>query len=302
MGVNILLVNIGINSMAKEATTTATATMANKHGDCGFISILMPLYNGVEFLEKSVDSVFSQTISPAIWQLVIGINGRHDTPILKTVEQIIANLRYKHKAGNGARFNVRILDYTTNPAIKGKSAALNAMVKDTNVEIAEGAPWNQWIALLDVDDIWLPDKLKTQIPFMFPAIIPPASASASALVQMSRRAIKRAAYDVVGSQCEYFGVRRGSPGIPTGDLMQYNFFLGNPVINSSAVIRRELAKWNSAHDGVEDYDLWLTLYKQRKRFYNCPEIMVMHRIHTSSAFNSKGNTGLVSGLLQQHRI
>jgi len=37
------------------------------------ISILIPLYNGIEFLEESVNSVINQTYSQ--WELLIGVNG-----------------------------------------------------------------------------------------------------------------------------------------------------------------------------------------------------------------------------------
>ena len=39
------------------------------------ISILMPIYNGIEFIEESVSSILNQTYDQ--WELIIGING-HD--------------------------------------------------------------------------------------------------------------------------------------------------------------------------------------------------------------------------------
>ena len=59
--------------------------------------------------------------------------------------------------------------------------------------------------------------------------------------------------------------------------------------------------WNGEWDGVEDYDLWLRIRKQNKQFYNCPEILVKHRIHNSSAFNAHGNNNnKVGDLLISH--
>ena len=37
------------------------------------ISILIPIYNGIEFVEESVSSVIQQTFKE--WELIIGING-----------------------------------------------------------------------------------------------------------------------------------------------------------------------------------------------------------------------------------
>ena len=37
------------------------------------ISILIPIYNGIEFIHESVESVINQTYTD--WELIIGING-----------------------------------------------------------------------------------------------------------------------------------------------------------------------------------------------------------------------------------
>jgi len=37
------------------------------------ISILMPIYNGIEFIEESVSSILNQTYDQ--WELIIGVNG-----------------------------------------------------------------------------------------------------------------------------------------------------------------------------------------------------------------------------------
>ena len=108
-------------------------------------------------------------------------------------------------------------------------------------------------------------------------------------------------YDVVGSNCIWFGsINNIIPNIPSNDISKFDFSLVNPIINSSSVIRKELCYWN--YNGVEDYDLWIRLRKQNKRFYNCPEVLVKHRIHQTSAFNSKGNNNLVPELLTFHGL
>jgi hypothetical protein len=122
-----------------------------------------------------------------------------------------------------------------------------------------------YVALLDVDDIWHPKKLEVQSHFFINN------------------------YDIIGSNCIWFGDREGVvPPIPIGDISNYDFKLVNPIINSSSVIKKELCYWNSNFDGVEDYDLWLKLRRAKKQFYNCKEILVKHRVHKKSAFNSNG--------------
>jgi teichuronic acid biosynthesis glycosyltransferase TuaG len=214
------------------------------------ISILMPIYNGIEFIDESVSSILNQTFED--WELIIGVNGH---PPMSEV--YLAAKQYELLNNK-----IRVLDLSD---IKGKSNALNVMVQYCNYN---------YVALLDVDDAWLPEKLAAQSFYLN-------------------------VYDVIGTKCVYFGEADPIvPQIPEGDLRNFNFFSFNPVINSSAVIRKELCYW--VENGVEDYDLWLRLKKLGKQFYNCNQVLVKHRIHKASAFNAKGNNLKVNGLKRSH--
>jgi len=214
------------------------------------ISILIPIYNGIEFIDESVSSVLRQTYEN--WELIIGVNGHpQDSYVYKIAQE------YENKSNK-----IRVFDFYN---IQGKSNTLNEMIKYCNYD---------YVALLDVDDIWHDEKLSVQ----------------SQMLQ---------SYDVIGSNCIWFGERNGViPPIPLGDISNINFSLVNPIINSSSVIRKDLCYWNGNWNGIEDYDLWLRLRKQNKKFYNCTEILVNHRIHSTSAFNSKGNHNRVKDLIQ----
>jgi teichuronic acid biosynthesis glycosyltransferase TuaG len=208
------------------------------------ISILMPIYNGIEFIGESIPTILYQSFQD--WELIIGVNGHEkDSPVYK-------------EALTWASDRIRVYDLYN---IKGKSDALNEMIHVCTYD---------WIALLDVDDKWLPRKLERQMMFKN--------------------------YDVIGTQCKYFGDLNTSPSIPYGDLKDYNFLLSNPIINSSCLIRKELCLWKDRFVGLEDYDLWLKLWRQGKTFYNISDIHVLHRIHTQSAFNAKGNHSNVNHL------
>jgi len=106
--------------------------------------------------------------------------------------------------------------------------------------------------------------------------------------------------DVIGTQCKYFGDLNTSPNIPVGDLSSFNFFNFNPIINSSCLLKKKLCNWDGKWNGVEDYDLWLKLWKEGKQFYNVNEILVLHRIHNDSAFNAKGNNLKVNDLKKRY--
>jgi glycosyltransferase involved in cell wall biosynthesis len=214
------------------------------------ISILMPIYNGIEFIHESVPSIINQTFNK--WELIIGINGH---PINSKEYNIAKKYESLDK-------RIRVLELFP---VKGKANSLNKMISFCNFS---------YIALLDVDDIWHCKKLEIQSKFINN-------------------------YDVVGTNCVLFGdCNLVVPKIPKYDFSNFNFAQVNPIINSSSIIKKELCFWNE--NGIEDYDLWLRLRKLNKKFYNCPEILVKHRIHKESAFNSKGNHNKVKPLLHSH--
>ena len=220
------------------------------------ISILMPIYNGVEFINESIESILKQTFS--VWELIIGINGHPQN------SQVFINVKnYIDSLEQDFRNKIIILDLYE---IKGKSLSLNKMLKYAKYD---------WIALLDVDDYWHPEKLEKQIGMICKG------------------------YHSIGTLCKYFGDSDKVPIIPDGDLSIFNFYSKNPIINSSALIKKELCYWKE-YNGVEDYDLWLRLNRLNYKFYNIPEILTFHRIHSNSAFNAKGNNNLVPDLLNKH--
>jgi len=199
----------------------------------------MPIYNGIEYIHDSVSSIISQTFTE--WELIIGINGH---PPLSAVYLIAKQYELKNP-------KIRVLDLTD---IKGKSNALNVMIQYCTYN---------YVALLDVDDIWHPQKLKIQQPYLN-------------------------VYDVIGTKCVYFGEMENIvPQIPDGDLSHFDFNAFNPIINSSVIVRKELCRWDAKWDGIEDYELWLRLRKMGKSFFNVTEVLVKHRIHKQSAFNTK---------------
>lgn len=215
----------------------------------------MPIYNGIEFIDESVSSILNQTYDH--WELIIGINGHpENSDVYKIAKE------YEKKNDK----KIRVYDFHT---IKGKSNTLNAMIQFCKYD---------YIALLDVDDMWHPQKLDVQSQYLN-------------------------YYGVIGSNCVWFGDRPGIiPAIPVGDITNYDFSLVNPIINSSCIIRKELCYWNHNWNGIEDYDLWIRLRKANKKFFNCNEILVKHRIHNESAFNAKGNNNKVDDLLKSHNL
>ena len=209
------------------------------------VSVLIRLYNGIEFLEESLKSVCDQIYDD--WELLIGVNGHgpDDNPVHIKAKEIVSQSPYKDK--------IRLINY---PKVKGGAEVMNALAQDAMAD---------WVAFLDVDDMWLSDKLLKQIHL-------------------------RDLYtnlDVIGTQAKYFGSFQGSPQIPLGHLTIEDFKKANPMINSSVLMRRVDVDFTDRFS-LDDYDLWCRMIIANKKFYNIEESLTLHRIHSDSAYNSSG--------------
>lgn len=219
------------------------------------ISVIVRLYNGIEYLEEAITSVLEQTFQD--WDLYVGVNGHGETggEIYQKACEIQARLGDKR---------IKVVNY---PQVRGGAEALNALVSDAI------APW---VAILDADDKWHPQKLEAQYGYLgcHPDV------------------------DVIGTLCQYFGERGGSPIIPTGKIDNAAFREGNPMINSSVVIRKCLATFVDRF-GLDDYDLWIRLSLQGSVFFNVPFMLTYHRLHSDSYFNASKRQD-VEGLRRYH--
>lgn len=104
------------------------------------VSIITPMYNSEKFILKTINSVVNQTYSN--WELLLIDDGSTDNTI-----QIVEDFKQKST-------NIKLLQNPTN---------LGA-AKSRNKGILEAK--GDYIAFLDADDLWKPNKLDLQIQFM----------------------------------------------------------------------------------------------------------------------------------------
>lgn len=108
--------------------------------DHNLISIITPVYNGARFVKDTINSVLAQTYTN--WELLIVDDMSDDESA-----SIIADFM-KHDSR---------IRYWRNERWMGAALSRNRALRE-----AKG----RWIAFLDSDDLWLPDKLEKQIAFM----------------------------------------------------------------------------------------------------------------------------------------
>lgn len=104
------------------------------------VSIITPCYNCARFIAQAIESVRAQ--SYAHWEMIIVDDGSTDSPGAVVRRYVAQDQR------------IRFLQLPENV---GVSKARNAAIA-----VAAG----RYIAFLDSDDWWLPDKLQTQLAFM----------------------------------------------------------------------------------------------------------------------------------------
>lgn len=102
------------------------------------VSIIMPSYNTGKFIQETINSVINQTYSN--WELIIVDDCSTDN-----TDEIVKNIN-----------DSRII-YLKNEKNSGAAVSRNKALRE-----AKG----RWIAFLDSDDLWVPQKLEKQIKFM----------------------------------------------------------------------------------------------------------------------------------------
>lgn len=104
------------------------------------VSIITPTYNCARFIEETIQSVLAQTYSD--WELIIS----DDSSIDNTREVIAPYMEQDPR--------IKYICNTTNSGA--------AVTRNNALKIAQG----RWIAFLDSDDLWHPEKLERQLQFM----------------------------------------------------------------------------------------------------------------------------------------
>lgn len=106
----------------------------------GKVSIITPSWNCGNFLEETIRSIQSQTYTD--WELLF----QDDCSTDNTKELVERLAKTDHR-----------IKYECNPQNSGAAITRNNALRRAN---------GRWVAFLDSDDIWLPEKLEKQLEFM----------------------------------------------------------------------------------------------------------------------------------------
>jgi len=103
----------------------------------GHITVIIPTFNRAHTLERALNSVFSQTRAPN--QVIVVDDGSTDHTC-SLIRERFPRVDYIHQPNRGV-----------------------SVARNTGIRLASNQQDDAWIALLDSDDEWLPEKLEKQL-------------------------------------------------------------------------------------------------------------------------------------------
>ena len=215
------------------------------------VSIIMPSYNASELISATIHSVLSQTYKN--WELIV-IDDCSKDSTCSVVQSFVAK---------DDRIRLIQLD---------KNYGAPAGPRNIGVKASNG----EWIAFLDSDDIWHPDKLSIQMFAMNQWGVDFSSSLSRNFKDETN--IVNDNVDIASIKCENisFAMQR----------------MKGRIANSSVVVRKELMlkypfNEDMRYKAVEDYHCWLRIHKAIDHSIKVQAVLLYYRIVEGQISGSK---------------
>jgi glycosyltransferase involved in cell wall biosynthesis len=209
------------------------------------VSIILPLYNGENFIEQTLESIARQSFTDS--ELIIVDDGSTDNSctIIKRISSeseypILKNLQILSKENGGV------------------ASARNFGIKATK---------GKYLAFIDQDDLWVPQKLEQQIAALESSTATWCYSSYLRFYADGREKIRK---------------RGSSDRIKTlGSLVFGKLFIPPSTVLIEKSVCEEEGGFVSEFTPSDEWDLFLTLAEKHAPVY-CPEVLVRFRSHSAS--------------------
>lgn len=207
--------------------------------DYGLVTVICPMYNSSEFVKETIESVLNQTYQNFEMIIVDDLSTDNSTEIVKKYDDKRIILLSNEKNSGAAESRNKALRHA-----KGK-----------------------WIAFLDSDDLWYPDKLEKQLEFMVKNNIHFSFTN----------------YIEIDEHSKEIGKRVTAPKVVTKHKMKNFCYLGClTVIYDAEFIG--LIQIDERIKKRNDYAIWLKCVKKCNA-YNLPMDLAKYRRHSGSISN-----------------
>ena len=209
----------------------------------GLVSIITPTYNCGRFIGETIESVQRQTYTN--WEMII-IDDCSTDDTKSVVEKYLQQDK---------RIKYRCLAENSGAAVARTKA----------MELAAG----QYMAFLDSDDLWMPDKLEKQLAFM----------------QKNNYAFSSTSYQHMTEDGKM--MPKVLNAVPKTD---YNrLLLDCPVGNSTVMYDvSKMGKFQVPNIRKRNDDaLWLSMLKKEKNIYGLPKVLMKYRLRKNSISSNR---------------
>lgn len=201
----------------------------------------MPAYNSEKYITQAIESILNQ--SYANWELLIINDCSTDS-----TEKIIKRYQAQDK-------RIKLITLGKNKGV--------ANARNIGMQNAKG----NYIAFLDSDDIWQPEKLQRQIQ----------------MLESNDAYITYTEYLIIDETGQTIKKRRVKETLHFKDLLKENSIIFSSVVCKKASITNKYFKSEWYH---EDYVFLLDLAKEGKTFKGINESLMQYRVHKSGrSFN-----------------
>lgn len=218
------------------------------------VSIITPVYNGEKWISECIESVIAQTYKN--WELII-VNDNSKDSTVEIVNRYVNDKR------------IKLLSNDINRGVDfSRNLALNSAKGD-------------FIAFLDSDDLWYPEKLEKQISFM----------------KQNNYNFTFTSYERFYDNGETINIIHVPPKIT------YNDYLKNTIIGCLTVIinRRNYKNFRLGTGKLEDVKTWMIVLKEFSDGYGLDENLAKYRVSSNSASSNKfKNAKLYFDCLRKH--
>jgi len=214
------------------------------------VSIIVPVYNADSYIEETIAMVRAQTYED--WELILVDDCSRD----ESRERIKGCMALAE--GNGEKEKIRLIAKEANEGA--------ARARNTGTGLARG----RYIAFLDADDVWMPDKLEKELLFM----------------EEKQAAFVFSAYEFGDEQAKGTGRVVHVPPVLT-----YEKALSRTVIFTSTVLLdtektgRELIRMPEVKS--EDTATWWKLLRNGFTAYGLDEVLAIYRRPAKSLSSNK---------------
>lgn len=117
------------------------------------VSIIVPVYNAGKYIEETIHMVEKQTFKN--WELILVDDCSTDNS-RQVIRKYLEGKASKNSQESGCFMDgqIRLIEKEANEGA--------AMARNTGIDVSQG----RYVAFLDADDIWMPDKLEKELAYM----------------------------------------------------------------------------------------------------------------------------------------